>query len=239
MKRLNNRTVPDLHTHILPDIDDGSRTVEASLELLSAEAEQGVTDIAFTPHFYIEDIDIKSFCDRRDEAFSLLMKAVENDPVLSGLRFYKGAEVAYSPNLIYEDLTPLCYEGTRYLLLELSYGFPFNLENTLFSLINNGYRPILAHTERYPYLVNDKKLLSSIKEMGVVLQSNAGAVLGGSYKKEVKKLLKFGFVDILSSDTHNLTRRPPRLAEALLKLKDKGGAMISNAVKVITDTEVL
>ena len=237
MKATSNRAFPDLHTHILPFIDDGPQTVEEAVGVLLEEKRQGITDIALTPHFSLEHTDVASFLKKREESYNALISAVENEPLLEGIRLYKGAEVEYNPNLIYEDLRELCYEGTGYLLLELMPSYPFNLENTVFSLLSQGIIPVLAHIERFDYLVGNKKLLLELKDAGVLFQCNATSVLDGHFKRNFKKLLKQGFVDIIASDTHGLNRRPPRLKEAEEKLNKQSGRLVSNAVKIITDTQ--
>lgn len=236
MKAINNRVLTDLHTHILPFIDDGPKTVEEAVGILLEEKRQGVTHIALTPHFSLDNTDIASFVKKREECYKALTLAVENEPLLEGIRFYKGAEVEYNPNLVFEDLKELCYEGTGYLLLELLPSYPFNLENTVFSLLSQGVTPVLAHIERFDYLVGNKKLLLELKDAGALFQCNATSVLDGRFKKSFKKLLKQGFVDIIASDTHGLSRRPPRLEAAHDKLKKQSASFISNAVKIITDT---
>lgn len=238
MKAINNRAFPDLHTHILPFIDDGPKSVEEAVGILLEEKRQGITDIALTPHFSLENGDIASFLKKREDCYNALISAVEKEPLLDGIRLYRGAEVEYNPNLIYEDLRELCYESTGYLLVELMPSYPFNLENTVFSLLSQGITPVLAHVERFDYLVGNKKLLSELKDAGVLFQCNATSVLDGNFKRNFKKLLKQGFVDIIASDTHGLNRRPPRLKEAEERLKKHSGRLISNAVKIITDAQV-
>ena len=141
----------DLHTHILPRMDDGAPDTAASLAMLRMEAAQGVTGVALTPHFHRDRESIEQFLARRQAAWEHLSAAMEKttepfpDLVL-------GAEVAWMPNMNHwDDLEALCLGSSRYLLLEL----PFTLWNNsmidqLYSLAaQSGVTPVLAHLERY------------------------------------------------------------------------------------------
>ena len=107
----------DLHTHILPGIDDGSRTVDESISLLKAELESGVHTVALTPHFRSNTMAQSEFLKQRESAYEQLLEAVRQN----GLRisFVLGAEVEFSPELLRLDLDSLCYEDTKTLLVEL------------------------------------------------------------------------------------------------------------------------
>jgi protein-tyrosine phosphatase len=223
----------DLHTHILPSVDDGPDSVEEAVKLLLAEKRQGVTDVVFTPHFLLADMSVEDFINRRNASFALLRERIKEIDALKALSLHLGAEVRYDPNLIGMDLRPLCIEGTDYLLLEPLGSYPFNFEQTLQAMLSSGIIPILAHTERFSYLVDDKKLLQQLCGDGVVIQCNASAPFSKYYSKNFKKLIRGGFVDVIASDVHNLDKRPPMMREALDKFKRLRAHLCENAVRII------
>lgn len=235
MKPINNCRAADIHTHILPMMDDGAGSVEEALELLKKEKEQGITDIVFTPHFTLDDENIESFISRREMAYEHLMSAVKEEPLLSSLKFYKGAEVWYDPNIIYQDVEKLCIENTSYMLLELMHSYPFNLENTLRNIVSMGVTPIVAHVERYPYLIRHPETMEPLVELGTVFQCNASTIVSKRQKRSVMKLIKRGLIHVIASDTHNVEYRPPNLADAYEILKKSSDYFISNSVNIVND----
>lgn len=232
-RKVKNERIVDLHTHILPSVDDGPDSVEEAIKLLLAEKRQGVTDVVFTPHFLPSDMSEEDFISRRNASFDHLQEKIKGIEALSGMSLYLGAEVRYDPHLVGMELRALCIEGTDYLLLEPLGSFPFNFEETLQSMLSSGIIPILAHAERFSYLVGDKKLLKQLREDGVVIQCNASAPFSRHYSKNFKKLLRGGFVDIVASDAHSIDKRPPMLKEALDKLKRHRPRLCENAERII------
>ena len=231
---VNNRLV-DIHTHILPQMDDGAQTVEESIKLLLELLRQGITDVVLTPHFDSAKESVEAFCQRRAASFDLLQRELETTGLCRTLTLHLGAEVRYDPNLIYADTQKLCIGNTSYLLLELTGTYPFNFENTANFLLSRGIIPILAHIERYNYLYSDTALLDRLLADGFITQCNASSLLSHHYSSIIKKLLKRGQVQLLASDTHSLEKRPPQLIEALKKLKKHRDYLISNSAKVISD----
>lgn len=223
----------DLHTHILPAVDDGPQTVEEALGILFAEKQQGITQIVLTPHFIMSEIDIQSFIKQRNTSFALLLEKIKETDELKDMSFRLGAEVRYDPHLVTVDFRSLCIEGTNYLLLEPLWSYPFNFEHTIATMLDNGVTPVLAHIERFDYLVNDKKLLKKLKDDGVLFQCNASSLFIKPYLKNFKKLLRRGFVDILASDTHDTELRPPLLAQALDQLNKDSRRLIQNASDIL------
>ena len=231
----NNVAVADLHTHILPGIDDGAASLSEAIDLLYEEQKQGVTDIVFTPHFNIQETTIDEFLSKRDKSFEQLLKEIEKHPSLKNLNLHLGAEVKYNPNLIYNDIFDLCIRGTSYLLLELTTSHPFNFEQTVLWMLSKGISPILAHVERFEYITSNSKLLEDLLYAGVVFQCNASSLYSKRLGKRVKKLLKHGYVQLLASDTHNMNTRPPELIKGLEKYSKYTEMLISNSMKVINN----
>ena len=231
----NNFSLADIHTHILPGIDDGADSVEVAIELLYEEQKQGITDVVLTPHFNIQETTIQEFLLKREESFKLLLKEMEKHPSLNSLNLHLGAEVKYNPNLIYSDVFDLCINNTSYLLLELTMSHPFNFEQTALWMLSKGISPILAHVERYDYICTNPKLLENLLYAGVVFQCNASSLYSKHYGKRVKKLMKHGYVQVLASDTHNMNSRPPELTKGLDKYSKYTDMLASNSMKVINN----
>ena len=195
----------DIHTHILPGIDDGPASVVDSLRLLYEEKRQGVTHIVLTPHFDMGEEKLESFFARREEAYRALQEALRAEPALGELKLYKGAEVRYDPNMVFTSPDPLCIEGTRYMLLELTNDYPFNVETTV----------------------------NWLTSKGAIFQCNASAMLSPLRRRNVKKLQRMGAVHIFASDTHSVDKRPPLLGPLFERLKKRGLYYISNARQVL------
>lgn len=205
----------DLHTHILPGMDDGAETVSQSLEMLQMQLGQYVDTVVLTPHFYRERETVAQFLSRRDEAMKELTAALPADaPDL-----LLGAEVAWFPGITREDLEPLCIEGTRNILLELPYS-PWSstlLEELMDFTRLTGLDPILAHVDRYLPLQTDGQIETLIN-MGFAMQMNAETILKPFGLRKARKLLRRG-TWYLGSDCHRTDRRVPCISDAVQKLR--------------------
>ena len=208
----------DIHTHILHSIDDGSSSVDESLELLKREVRQGVTHVALTPHFDLESMSVEEFLKKRQDRYTELLCAVKKEPELSDLKLHLGAEVLYSPNLVNIPAQKLVISDTNFILIELTIAEPFNIEETLEYFNSLGIIPIFAHVERYGYLRSRKRLLR-YRNMGVIMQSNTSALLSKISKAFVTRMIKKGCIDILASDSHNINERSPKWDESLKTLR--------------------
>lgn len=227
----------DLHCHILPGIDDGAKSVEESIALINAEKRQRVKAVMFTPHFNFERTDIQSFCKARDRSIEILTSSQEF--IDSEMSVKTGAEVYFSVRLNDEDLDPLCFSGTNYILIELPVtARPYGLTHTLRALLNKGYIPILAHVERYPYFAEDPTVLYDLVMQGCLAQTNAGAVLKNTEKSSIAmKYIKWELVQVISSDCHNMQKRPPNLKQAFAVIENKLGSqytqwLVKNSIDI-------
>ena len=148
----------DLHCHILPGIDDGAKDVSVSLELLHKEYEDGVRNIAFTSHFNSERTTVEAFLEKRAAAYARLTEALKEEPM--DFRFKLGSEVYFSPKLCELDAKALCMGDTAYMLIEFPTTHkPHFIKQTLYALQEQGILPLIAHIERYPYVLDDPTLL--------------------------------------------------------------------------------
>ena len=198
----------DLHTHILPGMDDGPRNPEEALALLEAQRSQGVTRVALTSHYHPELEPLDRFLARREAAFAQLMALCP-----PGLTLKRGCEVYFTPEILSIEAEKLCLEGTSVLLLELPVlQKPAFLREVLTGLRSRGITVLLAHAERYQYVRNDPALLCAWKDLGALIQLSSGAVRSDGL---TRRLIKWGLADVLASDAHSIRHRPPDLKEGL------------------------
>lgn len=210
----------DMHSHLLPGLDDGAETVEQSVELLRALQELGYRKLIMTPHI-MGDFFKNTPATIRPALARL--RAAAAAAGITGITLDCAAEYYLDEWLsgkleTGEDL--LSFGGDkRYLLFETSYiNEPFNFTDTVFKLQSAGYQPVLAHPERYTYLYGRFAELEKIRRTGVLLQLNLNS-LAGYYSKGAKKvaeqMVDAGLVDMVGTDTHNL-RHTTTLRERVL-----------------------
>ncbi len=214
----------DWHSHILPGIDDGSKDISESLELLSMLLAQGVRKVVATPHFYANDELVASFIERRQKAFEDLKSVCpDNSPdILLGaeVRYYAGIE-----NL--EDLSCLCIGDSKLLLLEM----PMEkwTDYTVRELINianaRNIKLVLAHIERYLAL-QSSTVWNELYEAGILMQVNASFFTELFTKRKSLLYLQNGMVHFIGSDCHNIKNRPPHLGEAYEIIRKKFGTEV-------------
>ena len=226
----------DLHSHILPQLDDGSDSVEMSLAMLRREAEQGVDVVCATSHYYAKHSSIPAFCERRAEALERLSAVLTEDlPWV-----LPAAEVAYFPRMEEQDLTPLCIQGTRTLILEMPFAdwTDLQLETVEALVLDCRYDVVLVHPERFCFSKSNRHKLEKLAELPIGLQVNAGSLLRWGTRRLALDLLQMAQYPLLGSDCHNLTSRPPnlkegrkvvmqKLGEAFLKKIDRYGEWIT------------
>lgn len=207
----------DIHSHFLPGMDDGSKSAEEAVRMLKTAYDQGIRYMVATPHYYPEET-VASFLQRREQSAKELAERMiqEKDPLP---QIVLGAEVSYYSGISRETcLNQLCLGNSRYLLLELPFfQWDRSVLRELYTLGSvQGITPILAHIERYLDLQSEG-LIRALLDMDVLLQMNASYASRG----KGKKMLKNGMVDLLGSDCHNMTHRPPNLGLAISHLQGK------------------
>ena len=212
----------DLHTHILPGIDDGARTVEESISLLRMQLKSGVNTVALTPHFKFSAAEQPEFLLRRERSYNALSKAIDKHGL--PIELILGAEVAFTTPLLELDLDSLCYEGTKTILIELPMDhYPAYAGDMFYRLMLDGYTPLIAHAERYSYFTRKPGLLEKLTRGGALVQVNAGGLLKRRTRKRILKMISGGLVHVLASDTHSMDLRPPRLEKAVKVIEKKLG----------------
>lgn len=196
----------DLHSHLLPGIDDGSSSLEESIQILKKAQNQGVTDLILTPH-YIEGSKYNCNNKNKKELFKQLVDEANAQNI--NINLYLGNEVYLSDNFIdlIRNKEIMTLNNSKYLLLEFPMGNMFqNTKDILYELIVMGCVPVLAHPERYRIFQRHPDHIEEYLRMGVLLQGNYKSLFG-KYGSEAKKTLKYflknGWITFLGSDTHH------------------------------------
>lgn len=227
MEMRKKHGIIDLHTHILPEMDDGSQSAAMSLQMLKRLQGQGIKWVCATSHYYARQESVEEFLQRRRKAVFELGEALieKNVGELPAVRL--GAEVAYFPGISQcPELEQLCLGGTRTLLLELSYTqwTPQQVEEVASLSLDRGYQVILAHPERFSHMRSYWNDMERLMSLPLALQINADSLIHWSSRKLALSLLSHAQSPLVASDCHNLTSRPPRLEKARLVVRKKLGA---------------
>lgn len=196
----------DIHSHILPDIDDGARTVEESMEIIKNASKNGVTDLIVTPHFILgSDYDANNVTKRK--LVTKLKRCIAKEKL--PINIYLGNEV-----FIENDMLKLKKEhlistlnNSRYLLFELPLNDNYiGVSDILFELGCKGYTGVIAHPERYAIVKKDPSIVLDFIEKGALVQCNIGSFFGhyGSKAKQAAfLLLKHHAISFIGSDIHH------------------------------------
>lgn len=224
----------DLHTHILPGIDDGARNADVSVNMLRLQRDQGVDTVVLTPHFYRHREEPEEFLRRRRRSWDRLQRALdalaeEERSSMPGLML--GCEVAWVPNLGETDCLPeLCIQGTKNMLLELPFSpWSSQLCSQIYDLMGRtGITPILVHLERY-IRNQPPEMVEEVLSMGLPVQLSADMLLRFASRGKSLKALK-SWAHILASDCHDPDRRQPCMGRAMEVVEKKLGRAAADAI---------
>ena len=211
----------DLHSHILPEIDDGSSSVEMSLELLKELRNQGVSKVLLTPHFYAYASSVDDFKERKSAAIKKIQEALIANPL--DIILYSGCEVLYFEELWrVDDLRDLCIKGTDYILVEMPFSqWSDSMVDSVGRIIGKGITPIIAHFERYLNYKGNLEKIYALVEMGAVLQMNCKYINDFMTRRKAIRFIKSGIVFAIGTDCHNMGDRAPNYGKALEILRKK------------------
>lgn len=211
----------DIHSHLIPNVDDGAKSPEETIELIKEAREAGITDIILTPHYIINSYE------QNAETLILLkdkLQQIINSENIK-VNLHIGMEVYITDNLveILKQNKILTLAGSKYLLMEL----PLNtnvqyLDMVIFKLIENNIIPIIAHPERYKFVQEDPSKVRELIESGCLIQSNIGSILGiygKKAKKTIKYLLKNDLINFIATDTHRKNTIYPLLEKGIKKIE--------------------
>ena len=232
----------DLHTHLLPGIDDGAKTLEMSLEMARQAVGAGTTIMACTPHIYPG----LYMNDAQGIAGHIAALQAELDERDIKLKLVRGADAHLVPELL-EGLqsgrVPTLH-NSRYFLLEPSHHVaPPNFEENVFQIMAAGFVPVVTHPERLTWIEDHYPTFVRLAERGAWMQLTAGAITGKFGKRArywSDRFLGEGLVHIVASDAHNTQARHPRMADAVTRLiecmgKDEARRMVLERPRAILD----
>lgn len=219
--------ITDWHSHILPGVDDGFKTMEDSLKALREMERLGVGHVWLTPHVMEDTPNETKMLRRRFEELKLAYDG--------GLQLHLGSEnmldALFEERLEANDFLPIGERGTHLLVETSYYNPPMNMMGVLDEIKRKGYHPVLAHPERYQYM--DEKDYKRLKEEGILFQANYFSLVGAygsTARKKLEWLLKNEMIDLVGSDLHRYkvlinvienSPRSPRHLEALKKVGAK------------------
>lgn len=245
----NAEYIVDVHCHIMPGIDDGSRDITETLEMLKIAQSEGITHMIATPHFK------SGHRNASPQKVKELIQSVGKEAAAQGtdIKLYQGNEILFHDEMCEElDNGRISrINGTDYVLVEFMPSDPYQyIRNSIDEIIGEGYYPIIAHIERYACMVADIDNIREIKHMGAQIQVNASSItgsMGKDIKKFVHRLLKEELVDYVGTDAHRCEHsRIPKMKECtqlLYKKYDEAyvdSILYGNAFdRLLTDTNTL
>lgn len=213
----------DIHCHILPEVDDGSRSLNESIEMAMIAKEQGITKIINTSHYHPDF--------RYKKGEELLKELEDFNNVLKenmiDIEVVIGNEIYYTKDLIKEidELDFYTLNNSRYILIELPpTNFPKDLCNIVYELKEKNYIPVFAHVERYREVQENPELIYEVINAGAIIQVNSHSILGKSGKelqKVCNTLLNRNMVHVVGTDAHSSKRRTPIFLDAYKYVSEK------------------
>ncbi len=202
----------DIHSHILPGVDDGSPNMDTTLQMLRQAMEQNISTMIATPHYRAggENTPVSELMRIRDQV------QVEAQKMNQDFQLLLGNELLYSESILdaLKSGDALTLAGSRYVLVEFGYNEDYkNIYNGLGNLVNAGYLPILAHIERYKCLHRKIELLEELVELGCCLQMNSNSLLGNIFTDAGynRQLVYRRLIQFIGSDCHDSEVRVPRM----------------------------
>lgn len=222
----------DFHTHILPGIDDGAKSIDESLAMIKKLAQQGAYGIAATPHFYANRASPERFFAKRKAAWEQLKPYICTE----SLDIRLGSEVQYFEGIQrYCGLEQFCIGGTRLLLIEMPLCTWTNRMVSAILEVNarENIVVLLAHVERYLPYRNDRAL-KAFREQGVLIQASTAFFIEKSWT--AMRMLRKGQIHLLGTDSHNMDDREPNLEQALETISRKKGTLL---LQTLAEREVM
>jgi len=214
----------DIHSHILPGIDDGPATIDESLRLAVLYEQCGFSRVVATPHWIHGTAWMPESNDIRDRT-DLLNAALQNKEI--GIRVFSGMEIAMDaeiPALLSRGQL-LTLAESPYLLIETPFQrLPFNWEHLLFTIKSKGYRIVLAHPERCAQIIDNPGIADAINAAGIYFQCNYDSFLGnygGKTSETIWQFLKKGYIHFLATDSHDTVNRYPGNVEKTIRILEK------------------
>lgn len=231
----------DVHSHILPNIDDGSRSIDETFNLIKEAKEAGFEGIICTSH-YMENY-YETDRPEREVWINAIHENLKNKNIEMNL--YLGNEIYMSDNIIklLEDGKATTMNDTSYVLFELPLNVePMNLYDMVYEMQQYKIVPILAHPERYSFVQTDPELIYDLIDKGVLMQANYGSIVGQYGKKAqmiVQKFLENNMIHMLGTDAHRQNTIYPKIPEILVELKSLIGEEKLNELTTVNPELVI
>ena len=211
----------DFHTHILPNIDDGSRSIEETFNLIQEAEQVGFEGIVLTSHY------IENYYETDTPEREVWVNAIKENLQAKGIKtdLYLANEIYLSDNMmkLLEEGKASTINNSCYVLFEMPLNNePLNLYDVIYSLQENKLIPVLAHPERYSFIQKEPELINDLIEKGCLMQANYGSILGKYGPRAefiVRKFLENGMIHFLGTDVHRQNSIYPRIPEALKEIE--------------------
>ncbi len=219
----------DFHSHILPGIDDGSRSADESIAMLNLQISQGVTRVVATPHFLANKESVEAFLLRREASYKTLQQH-ENFP--KNIQLHLGAEVSYYEGISkLKNLPSLCFTNSNLLLIEMpiSKWSNYMIHEVMDLACLPGTQIVLAHVERYRSLQSND-VWQQLLHNDILMQVNANYFLRLATRRKGLSQLLHNQIHFLGSDCHDLKIRPPKIGEAYKYIEHKLGNPFLNSM---------
>ncbi len=235
----------DVHCHILPGLDDGAVDMDETISMLQMALSEGISDIIATPHYRTERFMTSP--EKTLEKICLVQMSAESHGI--PIKLYPGSEIYWFEGMpaLLKQKTLCTLADSDFVLVEFSPSVMFRtIQNALDEIRSEGFRPILAHTERYECLGGKKEGVSLLHGMGAGIQINASAVTGrdgAPMKRFVHRLLEENLVDYIGTDAHGRMHRKPELVrcrEILIKKYGSEyayGVLRGNAQEILSGSQ--
>ncbi len=213
----------DIHTHVIPHVDDGAANSAVSMKMIDMAYKQGVRKIVATPHYEVDKYDENQEI-IHEYFYKLKDMAVKNYP---DFEMFLGNEVYYSYGVVDKILSGEIntMAGSRYVLMEFSPGDVYKyIREGVLDVINAGFMPIIAHVERYENVFNSRDNMEELRNVGAYMQVNSKSVAGqgGFFRgRKVLKYIREGYIDFIATDAHSTGRRAPEIEGCLNVLRKK------------------
>ena len=209
----------DVHSHIVYGVDDGSKTIEDTINMIKEAKKVGFTDIICTPHYMEDYYEVP--CEEISSKISQIRDLAEG----INIKIHQGNEIYANESIIeyIKSGQATSLNGSRYVLIEFPMQTkPINMDQVIYLLLQAGKVPIVAHPERYSYVRENPNMLLEYIEQGVLFQTNYGSIIGmygDKAKKTLKYLLKNGLISFFGSDVHRPEQVYDKMPKILKKLR--------------------
>lgn len=231
----------DLHSHIIPNVDDGSKSIEETFQMLEEASKAGFVAVVSTSH-YIENAYESNVMERLAWINALQEGLAKKD---IDLKLFLGNEIYFTENMVSllksGEVTSI--NNSRYILFEFPLNTkPMNIYDVIYEVMENNYIPILAHPERYSFVQKDPNLIYDLIESGVLMQANYGSIhgfYGERAKIIVQKFLENNYIHFLGSDVHKPGTLYPKIPKILEEIKELIGEVKLEEITSYNQTLIL